>query len=578
MSEPVVPEVRRATDAAAEPGRLRLDVLLAELMERASEVLETQGRLRALLDAVVSIAEDLALEAVLQRIVTVACELVGAKYGALGVLSPDHRSLSDFITVGLTAEEVEGIGDLPQGKGILGILIDQPEPLTLGQLGAHPKSYGFPPGHPPMSTFLGVPVRIRNQVFGNLYLTEKADGKQFTEEDEQLVVALAIAAGVAIQNAQLFDIQQRRQRWLTAGTEVRSATATGIVQQELLDLVVREGRLAAAADLMVLGLPDDDGRLVVRAADGPDAARLVGLSMSGPGSAADLVVGTGKRVVLTGPDAGGWLVGETDPRDRRAVLAPLGGDESVSAIGVLAAVYVRNVHGSVDDLGLLDGYAGQAAIALQLTRARADRERLAILEDRDRIARDLHDLVIQRLFATGMTLQSAAPRISDPEAGRRIATVVDDLDATIRELRQAIYQLQAPSVDDDLRADIQRVVDEVAGASDARVRLHFVGLVASAVPDQVRPHLLAVLREGLSNAVRHAAARSIDVTVEVDHAVVVTVADDGIGVDPAVTRRSGLANLSARAAEFNGSCTLLAGEGGTGSRLVWQVPLDGAGA
>jgi len=577
MSEHVVPEVRRATDAAAEPGRLRLDALLAELMERASEVLETQGRLRALLDAVVSIAEDLALEAVLQRIVTAACELVGARYGALGVLSPDHRSLSDFITVGLTAAEVEGIGDLPRGKGILGVLIEQPEPLSLGQLGAHPKSFGFPPGHPPMSTFLGVPVRIRDQVYGNLYLTEKLDGKQFTEEDEQLLVALAAAAGVAIQNAQLFDIQQRRQRWLTAGTEVRAATTTSIAQRDLLDLVVREGRTAATADLTVLGLPDDDGRLVVRAADGVDAAHFVGLPMSGPDSAADQVLSTGRHLVLTGADAGSWLLGGTGSTYRLAVLAPLGGDESGSAIGVLAAIYTRSAHTAADDLGLLVGYAGQAAIALQLTRARADRERLAILEDRDRIARDLHDLVIQRLFATGMTLQSAAPRISDPEAARRIATVVDDLDATIRELRQAIYQLQAPSVDEDLRADIQRVVDEVAGASEARVRLHFVGLVASAVPDQVRPHLLAVLREGLSNAVRHAAARAIDVTVEVDHAVVVTVADDGIGVDSTVTRRSGLANLSARAAEFNGSCVLLPGEGGTGSRLVWQVPLDGSG-
>jgi signal transduction histidine kinase len=577
MPEPVVPQVRRAADAAAEPARLRLDALLTELMERAGEVLQTQGRLRALLDAVVSIAEDLSLVAVLQRIVTAACELVGAQYGAMGVVSSDRRSLIDFITVGMTPEQVTRIGDLPQGKGILGVLIDQPRPLRLVDLDKDPYSSGFPAGHPPMSSFLGVPVRIRDEVFGNLYLTDKAEGREFTEEDEQLVVALAAAAGVAIQNAQLFDIQQRRQRWLAASTEIRTAALSERPQLDLLQLIVTEGRAAADADCVVLALPDASGALVVRVADGIDADRLVGLPIGGPESAADEVMKTREHVVRAGLADTELVPLESAARYRRAVFAPLGGDKSTVPLAVLGIGYAHDLHTIDDDVEFTVGFADAAAIAIELSRARTDRERLIVLEDRDRIARDLHDLVIQRLFATGMTLQSVAPRVADPAVSARIGSVVDDLDATIRDLRQAIYQLQAQSVDDDLRADIQRLIDDVAGACAAKIRLHLIGLVASAVPDSVRPHLLAVLREGLSNAVRHSGARTIDVTVEIDRDVKVTVVDDGTGVNPAATRRSGLANLQARAGELAGTCDLEPGERGIGTRLVWQVPLDESG-
>ncbi|HTW20046.1 MAG TPA: GAF domain-containing protein [Mycobacteriales bacterium] len=565
--------MRQATDAAVEPARLRLDALLTELMERAGEVLETQGRLRSLLDAVVSIAQDPSLGAVLQRIASAACELVGARYGALGVLAADRRRLSDFITVGLTTEERAAIGELPTGKGILGVLIESPEPLCLAQLNADPRSFGFPPGHPPMSTFLGVPIRIRNQVFGNLYLTEKADGKPFTDEDQQLVVALAAAAGAAIQNAQLFDTQQRRQAWLSASNEVRAATFADLAPADLLDLVAEQGRTATGADCLVIGLPDAEGRLVIRAAAGQDANRLIGQSMSGPESIADQVLATAEHVVRTDRGGPGLVVGDDATCYRREVFAPLGAAEAGASFGVVGVGYARDDHNAADDLAFLLAYADQAAIALQLTRTRADRERLAILEDRDRIARDLHDLVIQRLFATGMTLQSAAPRVADLDARGRIATVIDDLDSTIRELRQAIYQLQTPVIEEDLRADIQRVVDEAAAVTTAKVRLHFVGPVASAVPEAIRPHLLAVLREGLSNAIRHADPTAVDVTVEADDHVSVTVADDGAGMDPSVSRRSGLANLQARAAEFDGTCELQAGDAGVGTRLVWQVPL-----
>ncbi len=574
---PVVPEVRRATDAAAEPARLRLDVLLTELMDRAGEVLETQGRLRALLDAVVSISEDLSLQAVLQRIVDAACRLVDARYGALGVVGPDRRTLTDFITTGISPEEHAAIGDLPHGAGILGVLIDEPTPLRLADLVDHPKSFGFPAGHPAMSTFLGVPLRIRDRVFGNLYLTEKAQGREFTEEDEQLMIALASAAGAVIENAQLFEGHRRREGWLAASAEVRSATLSGASRPDLLATVVEQGRSAAEADVVLLAVPDEHGRLVVAAQAGPDHA-LVGTEVGGPGSPFERAI-AGRSPVLVddlGSVDGSWRPSALDSCGR-AVVAPLGADESVEAIGALLIGYARGGHVPDDDEPFVANYAGQAAVALQLARAQRDRERLAVLEDRDRIARDLHDLVIQRLFATGMTLQSMSSLVTDTTARGKLSTVVDDLDATISELRQAIHQLQADALDEDLRDEIQRLADDASTASTAQIRLHLIGLVASAVPDAVRVQLLAVLREALSNAVRHASAATIDVTVEVDRGVTLVVDDDGVGISPEVTRRSGLANMQARAAEFSGSLRIDVGERGVGTRLVWRVPLDDEG-
>jgi signal transduction histidine kinase len=575
-AQPAVPAVRRATDAAVEPARLRLDALLTELMQRAGEVLETQGRLRALLDAVVAVAEDLSLDAVLRRIVGAACELVDARYGALGVVGSDRRTLNDFITVGVSEAEVTQIGDLPCGKGILGVVIDQPEPLRLAHLVDHPKSQGFPPHHPPMSTFLGVPVRIRGRVFGNLYLTEKADGKEFTEEDELLVVALASAAGAAIQNAELFDDQRRRQLWMTASTGVRNLTLSDAPHPDLITAIVEQGRVAAEAELVMLALTNDRGELRTVVAAGRDRDELVGSDVGGEDSPFARVVADRSTLEIDDlrTTAPAWCPDALRERYGRTIVAPLGGDETVEPLGALLVAFERGSHSPVDDVPYVTAFASQAAVALQLSRAQRDRERLAVFEDRDRIARDLHDLVIQRLFAAGMTLQSTAPLIDDHTAKAKLTTVVDDLDATIRDLRQAIYQLQASALDQDLRADIQRVIDEASANTTAQIRLHIVGLVASAVPDTVRAHLLAVLREALSNAVRHAAASTIDVTIEVDRAITLVVDDDGVGIDPQTSRRSGLANLQARAAEFAGSFDLSIGERGVGTRLTWQVPLD----
>lgn len=567
--------LRQATEAASDASRLRLDVLLTELVERANEVLLTQGRLRSLLDAVVSISGDLTLSAMLERIVGAACELVDARYGALGVLSGDGRGLSAFVTVGMSEEEIAAIGPLPQGLGILGALIEDPAPLSLRELSKDARSHGFPPNHPPMSTFLGVPVRTRNQVFGNLYLTEKASGRPFTQEDEYLVVALASAAGVAIQNAQLFDSQQRRGRWLTAGSDIRSAALSGLGPKGLADRVVTEARAAAEAEFVAVVLPDGAETMVVEAST---EESLTGIRFPLEGSVSGRVMATRGPLVVDAIDDGvqpGSVLPEVRARTGRCLLAPLSSGETDQDLGVLLVAYPRTTSAKAElDSEYLVAFAGQVGVALKLAASQQDRERLAILEDRDRIARDLHDLVIQRLFAAGMTLQSTEPLISNDAARARLSGVADDLDATIRELRQAIYQLQTPAQHDDLRVEIKDLVERAVDGSTAKVRLHFAGLVGSLIPDTLHPTLLAVLREAMSNAIRHACAATIDVSVSVeDDTVTATVNDDGVGIDPSITRRSGLANLEARAAEFGGSLTIGEGERGVGTRLVWTASL-----
>jgi signal transduction histidine kinase len=567
--------LRQATAAAADASRLQLDVLLNELIERASDVLLTQGRLRKLLDAVVAISGDLSLSSMLHRIVSAACELVDARYGALGVLAADGGSLSNFITVGLSPEEIAAIGPLPSGRGILGALIDDPQPLCLSDLSSDPRSYGFPANHPPMSTFLGVPVRTRNQVFGNLYLTEKQGGKDFTEEDEHLVIALASAAGVAIQNAKLYDAQRRRGLWLAAGSEIRNAALNGRDVDELAERVVLEAREASRAAFTALVLPAGDGDLTIRSSTEPS---LRGYTFRAEGSVSGEVIATGVSQLVDGVDRGHAATPVLDrvrAETGACLICPLGiGDDEGGGIGALIVAFPRDSSDLAEiDRDYIAGFAGQVGVSLQLAASQLDRERLAVLEDRDRIARDLHDLVIQRLFAAGMTLQSTARRITDETVQARLAAVSDDLDDTIRELRQAIYQLQS-TPGGDLRDEVQRMVEQAGEGSSASLRVHFSGPVDSMTRDRLRAQVLAVLREGVSNAVRHSEASTIDVTVAVDDtSLTATVQDDGRGIDAPVSRRSGLVNLATRAEEFGGELTVGPCERGPGTCVSWKVPL-----
>jgi signal transduction histidine kinase len=552
---------------------LRLDDLLAELQVRLQAVLSTRDRVQALLEAVVAVGSRLDLEIVLRRIVEAAIGLVNAKYGALGVIG-DSGKLAEFIPVGLGEDEITAIHHWPEGRGLLGALITDPVPVRLADLSADPRSSGFPEGHPPMRSFLGVPVRIRDEVFGNLYLTEKQDGGQFDEEDETVVTALAAAAGVAIENARLYEEARRRQRWLQAIDEVTRRLLSGADPGDVLDLVIQQVLEMSGADLAVLALPEaEHHQLVVRHAAGADAARARGLALPDTSLSAE-VLATGEPVTLAefSRDERVAQVAREQMTLGPAVIFPLGAAGNVR--GVLT---VGRHPGSMPlpqaTVEMVGSFAAQAAVVLELADARRDAEQVTVLRDRERIARDLHDLVIQRLYATGMSLQGAMPLINRPEVADRVSRAVDALDDTIGDIRSAIFALQTRHdvKQASLREKILQVVDEMTGPLGFAPSLSLTGDLSERVPDDSAGHMLGALRESLSNAARHAGASRIDVAVEVGSDLVLVVRDNGIGLRD-VTRRSGLANLAERAEQLGG--TLKVGPAdGSGTELHWQVPL-----
>ena len=555
--------------AAGRPAS-RLDDLLAELQTRLSEVMSTRDRVHNLLDAVLAIGSDLDLPSVLRRIIGAAVQLADAEYGALGVIGAKGQ-LSQFITVGVDDETRARIGPLPHGHGILGVLIREPQPLRLDDLSSHPSAYGFPPHHPPMTTFLGVPIRVRDEVFGNLYLTEKRGGSPFDQEDESVLLALAAAAGVAIDNARLYEDARRRQRWLVASDEVSTALLSGTEPEEVLSLVAERALELAGGDAAAVALPTSEGGLSVEVVHGAGAKDLLGHLLRLPPAVAAVVLEQGEPTLLD-PAAGAELLGR--PVEASTLLVPLG--RTGEPRGVLLVATRPGVDEVVPAVtGEVMAFAAQASVALELAERRRDAERLTVFEDRDRIARDLHDLVIQRLFATGMQLENTSRLVEKPEVAARMRRAVDDLDATIREIRSTIYALQTDASlhsRPSLRARLMEVLDAGAEQLGSTPSFRLRGLVDSGVPEHVAEHLIAVLREGLSNAARHAEATRVDVSLDVDGAVELVVRDNGRGM-PDGGRRSGLANLERRAAELGGSCAVQTPPDGRGTELVWRVPL-----
>ncbi len=552
--------------------RVRLDELLQEMLDRVGEVVTSRERLRALLDAVVGIGSDLDLRSTLQRIVEAACALGGARYGALGVLGPD-RLLSDFITHGIDPETHAAIGDLPHGRGVLGLLITDPQPVRMPDITRHPRSYGFPPNHPPMHSFLGVPVLIRDQIFGNLYLAEKQGADEFSDDDEEIVVALAAAAGVAIDNARLFALAQRRERWLAAAAEITSVLLGTVRRGEALQLIARRAREVADAELVLVMLYDEENtRYTIEVADGADPryAGLKGKLMPAEDEQAQAFGREKYRVIDNLREIAEW---PGCVPDGPAMAAPLAGSDTLHGVLIVAQTRADAV-GDGDDAAMLSIFAGQAALAFERARAQEQREQLVVLEDRERIARDLHDVVIQRLFATGMQLQALAPHALRPEAANRINAAVDDLDTTIRDIRRSIFELRAPA-GTSLRRELGAAVDSAAETLGFRPTLDVNGPVDSAVPDDVVPELLAVLREALSNVARHARAESVRVSVRADGSeVTLQVEDDGVGIDPALAR-GGLINMGERAHDLGGIFEVGPAVAGRGTVLRWRVPIAG---
>ncbi len=557
--------------------QLRLDDPLTELQSRLQTVLATRDRVYALLEAVVAVGANLDLETVLKQIVEAAITLVRARYGALGVIGDGGR-LAEFVPVGLADEQIAGIHHWPEGLGLLGALISDPRPLRLPDMSGSPKSHGFPAGHPPMRSFLGVPIRVRAEVYGNLYLTEKEGGADFDEEDEALLVALAAAAGVAIDNARLYEEARRQQRWLRASSEVTRRLLSGARSDEVLALITQQTLDMSGADLVVLAVPTPDRQqLVIQHAAGAAADDAIGLVLPAGRSLSGRVMLSGEPVMVADFAHDERVAGAA--REHLplgpAILFPLGepGDvRGVFTVGREAGAMPLPPQA----IEMISTFAAQAAIGLELVEHRSDAERLAILQDRDRIARDLHDLVIQRLYATGMSLQGAMPLLTRPEAVGRVSGAVDALDETIREIRSAIFSLQARgdsrphSRPHGLRAQVLEVVGEMSVPLGFAPSLRLVGPLDETVPSEVGEHLLGALREGLSNASRHAHASRVDVTVQADSELALRVRDDGTGMGTS-TRRSGLANLADRAAELDGKLEITPADGG-GTQLDWRVP------
>jgi signal transduction histidine kinase len=584
MAEGGPPERRVWDDALGfiSLSRIRLDTLLQELLDRVGDVLTSQERLRALLDAVVDISTDLDLDRVLNRITVAACELAGARYGALGVLGQGD-TLAQFITHGINEEERARIGPPPRGHGVLGVLIAEPQPIRLPRIGEHPRSYGFPANHPPMSSFLGVPIQVHDRIYGNLYLSEKIDADEFTEQDEQIVVALAAAAGVAIDNARLYELTERRRQWLQATTEISHVLLGRVDRAEALHLIARKTREVSGCDVAAVMLEDASGDLVVEVVDGTEEApteSAVGARM--PIREDGLLSGVLRHghPVVVDDLAKEAQRGSTDLPSAivddlaYTVLVPLG--TPTGGGGVLMVSRHRDAAQpeGFSDVELIATFANQAALALERVRAQHDRELVAVLGDRDRIARDLHDLVIQKLFATGLQLQGLSRLANRPEIQDRITALTDDLDASIRDIRATIFELQHRPGRSDLRADLRGLAKEYARSFGFAPRVDLRGPIDSAVPAEVRPQMLAVVREALSNASRHAQASAVEIVVSArSGTLVVSVADNGVGTG-GVTHESGLRNIRDRATELGGTLEI-SGNEPSGTVIRWKVPIGG---
>ena len=556
---------------ASAPGpKLEFEILLGHLVERADEMRRSQARLRDLIRVNNDLTSNLDLATVLRKIVEIGTELIEARYGAMGVIA-DDQSLDQFITVGIDDEMTARIGHLPEGKGLLGALIADPEPVRLTTIADDPRSSGFPSEHPPMQSFLGVPIRVRDAVYGNLYLTDSRNG-EFSADDEELAEALAATAGIAIANARLFEESVYRERWSSALAETARRLMSDEDDEHLGFLLDRVKELAEA-DLVCIGIATSEGdEIVVDRAVGTGSGALVGTSFIVSSS----VLGT------VSPDRSGvppaavhvvdpWFDGEG--LLGHPLLIPF--TLSDSRAGVLAIARLRDRPAFASrDADMASSFASHVSVAIDRAEARLIRRRVALLEDRNRIARDLHDHVIQRLFATGLSLQAAAAGLPH-EAACSIIEQIREIDGSIAQIRQSIFGLsrEGDTTSVSLRARVLEVVDRLESdhADTPRPRVTFLGPVDLMADAALTDDITAVVTEALANVVRHARATTVDVTVSAAAGhVTVEVRDDGIG-PPQGGRLSGLRNLQARAEAHSGSFDLDEAPGG-GTRLVWTVP------
>jgi signal transduction histidine kinase len=566
----------------------QFDALIDRLVENAQSVKLAQERLRELLRANELVASQLDLDEVLRRIVKVACELTQARYGALGVIGPDG-GLERFIHVGLPGHRVARIGDLPHGQGLLGALISDPRPIRLDDLSRDERSIGFPAGHPRMSSFLGVPIKVGDTVYGNLYLAERIGGT-FSVDDEELVRSLASSAGSAINNANIYAESRQSQRWLAASAEISTRLLAGS-GEDPLRAIARLSHVSAQADLVAVVVVTPDARsAILEAAVGDQVERIEGricalddaavrkaLLLATPvlvRSAAEAAeVGISASALLGGSADGGEGDSSEEVIDVGPLMVlPLAGGHLAHGALVIARRASRGAFSDAD-MQMASGFANYAAISLELSVARLDRQR-AVIADRDRIARDLHDHVIQQLFAIGLSIESLVATAAPTDAAR-LRTQVADIDRTIRQIRTSIFQLREPADGDDLgtRHRIVSIVNDLSRVLGYAPGVQFSAGIDLLVDDALADDVTAVVREGLTNIAKHAHSSSANVELSAaDGQCIVRIEDDGVGL-PVDVAASGLDNLSRRATDRGGVFEVGKSMAG-GTALLWQVPLE----
>ncbi|MGH3633388.1 GAF domain-containing sensor histidine kinase [Mycobacterium sp.] len=549
--------------------QLRLRELLVEVQDRVGQIVESRDRLDGLIEAMLAVTAGLELDTTLRSIVHTATNLVDAQYGALEVHDQTKHMLH-FVFEGIDDETVRRIGEFPQGRGVVGLLLDDPKPLRLDDIAEHPASVGFPAHHPPMRTFLGVPIRIRDEVLGNLYLAEKANGQRFSEDDEVLVQALAAAAGIAIANARLYQQAKARQSWIESTRDIATDLLSGAEPATVFRRVAEQALKLTGADAAVVAIPAGDQPAA------EDVAELLVVETVG-----DAVASAAGQTIAVADTAVGDAFAKRDPQrvDRigfdgvdagPALILPLRAADAVA--GVVVVLRDSNaVAFTQEQLDMMAAFADQAALAWQLATTQRRIRELDILTDRDRIARDLHDHVIQRLFAVGLALQGTVAHARYREVRQRLLTVVDDLQEIVQEIRVAIFDLHGgPPGATHLR---QRLDDAIGQFADSGVRttVQFVGPL-SVVDAGLADHAEAVVTEAVSNAVRHAEATEVSVDIRVADELCIDVVDNGRGIAGPITE-SGLANLRHRAEEAGGELSLTNAVGG-GTAVHWSAPLS----
>lgn len=576
MTGPAQPEDphRQMRDTLSQ---LRLRELLGEVQERVEQIVEGRDRLDGLIEAMLLVTSGLDLDATLRAIVHSATRLVEARYGAIEVHSRDNR-LMEFVYEGVDEETVARIGQRPRGRGVVGALMADPRPTRLDDIADHPASVGFPPHHPPMRTFLGVPIRIRTRVLGNLYLTDKSGGQPFTEDDEVLVQALAAAAGSAIANARLYEQATARQSWIESTRDIATELLSGADPAEAFRVIATDAAKLTGADAALVAVPTDTENphteeLQVIETTGAALAALDGLTVPAGGTVIgeaftaraprrldrltlDLVLGGALDPARHGP-------GELGP----ALVLPMRATDTVA--GVVLVLRGRHVVPFRDDhLEMAAAFADQAALAWQLATSQRRMRELDVVADRERIARDLHDQVIQRLFAVGLSLQGTIPRLRAGAVTDRLTAAVDDLQDVISDIRTTIFDLHGGDTP-GLRHRIDEVLAHFAGAGP-RSTVQYTGPL-SVVDGELADHAAAVVREAVSNVVRHAQASTLAVQVRVDDELRIEVSDNGRGMPEAVCR-SGLRNLARRAEQSGGRFSVDSRPAG-GTVLRWSAPL-----